>query len=196
MKMALDDLRKKSVIAVCALTSSMALASCASAEFTPNCSEMSNQPEANSVEELIEQAEYIDLYTVTSASEAGFVGKSDSPFQVAVFDFEMSLSSSVSGNAPRKITLRGAKPGQSIPESYFFLKDRHQEIVERDSPLLGLSYKVETTDGTCEIIPELLVGYSYLVFSGANSSAAYEPILSTRYDPFYQAVVQRVKNRE
>ncbi len=196
MKNTLTEFHKTVVAAILCLTSLMAPASDASAEFASYCGQLSKRPEADSIDDLIAQAEYIGLYTVTEASGDNFAVKPGSPLKVPVVSFKLSRSTSIYGNTPKAITLKGAKPAQIIPESYFFLRDRHQELVDRDSPLLGLSYSIETAEGVCEYVPDLLIGYSYLVFGGANSSAAYEPILSTRYDPFYQAVVSRVKFRK
>ena len=83
-----------------------------------------------------------------------------------------------------------------IPEHYFFLKERHQELTATENLDLGITYRVRLKDGNCKYLPEFLVGYSYLIFYGANSGAAYEPVFSTRYDPFYLEIERRIRHRD
>lgn len=185
----------RALIIAHAFIATLVLASCASAEFTPDCKDMSGHPQASSIDDLIEQSDFIGLYTARLASEGEFEESKNSPSRLKVYNFKLVLSTLISGKAPRTITLQGTQPAHVIPDTYFFIKDRHKEMVETDSLILGLAYQVEASDGVCVYMPQFIVGYNYLIFSGANSGAAYEPILSTRYDPFYRAVTSRVWNK-
>ena len=166
------------------LVSCFALVSCVHAKSISNCANS-----ISTIDELMENSEFIGLYTVLGKEPVSDVFEQN----LELFSFNMRLKSSVSRRAPRKIELVGAKPDAVIPPIYFHLADRHREMTEKDALILGLAYPREGANGNCIYTPTFVEGYSYLIFGGANSRAAFEPILSTEYDPFYNEVKRRVE---
>lgn len=175
--------------------------SCASASQPESCYENFGKPKATTISETIEQAEFISLFHVV-----GMNREITAPKEIGTPDLDASLSTlkfveyrlesliRLKGRAPRFFNIIGTEFGPTVPQEYFYLKERHQEIVDTTYTGLGAGGGAiyRSNEGECKQAPNLRVGYSYLVFGGANSNVSYEPILSTRYDPFYQEILQRV----
>lgn len=109
-------------------------------------------------------------------------------------EYTLSLSSALKGGAPHLLQhIRSLDTNDRVPGEFFFMNQLHQEMVDRSNIFLGNSPVGIDNTGACRLVPLLIDGYSYLVFGGTFSRISMEPILSTRYDPFYQAVLARLR---
>ena len=83
-----------------------------------------------------------------------------------------------------------------VPGSYFFIDKIHHQMLLDEDISFGRSVvfsKVDEIASRCEVVPELVDGYDYLVFGGIGSSISIEPILDRERDPLYLHVLRRVE---
>jgi hypothetical protein len=109
-------------------------------------------------------------------------------------EYTLTLSSTLRGGTPHLLQhIRSLDTNDRVPGEYFFMNQLHQEIVDRGNIFLGNSPVDIDRAGACRLVPTLVDGYRYLVFGGTFSRISMEPILSNRFDPFYQAVLARLR---
>lgn len=145
------------------------------------------------LKELIRDADYIALYDVIS------VEKDDvSSFaNTESYTYRLSNARTVKSRAPALIDITGVKPLSTVPQVYFALTDRHADVSDEAPGRLGLSpFIPTTTEGVCKPAAQFMIGYSYLVFGGVDSEIGYEPIHSTKYDPWFLRIMRVVEDEK
>lgn len=172
----------------------LSFSACAQSQYTSSCEKINGKPIANSLQEMIDQAEFIALFEVES-----YNSKSIEPrianYQYPIYSYDLSLSKAIKGTPPEEYNIPVYFETKTVPAEYFYIKDIHQNIADNDHPVLGFSYMVKMKSGECKYSTQLVEGYEYLVFGGANSSSVYQPILDQRFDPFYRKVRAKLKKK-
>jgi len=165
--------------------------------WTPSCLPLEEDENAGndpSLEQVIQDSEYIGLYKVEGVKLSD--KKSGDGFSSKIYEANLSLSVGLTQKPPNQITIYSSSPAVAPPSEFYFMKDQHEEMVEKEKLLLGHGYGMLLSDGQCAYGTNFVVGYKYLVFGGSKSKAAIEPILSVQHDPFYVAVKEKVREVE
>jgi len=176
-----------------------------------SCSDTFIYPEANNIDELIEQSSSIALYKVKPFDESKSQKPiADSDVKLKKFDFEtldsrlsreyyihqLTLEKPVFGKPLNKISLYGkSNPSDLRIEPLNIILNRHSELVRNEDLYLGLAVRDDDLDGNCIYSGHFIPNFTYLVFEDGNSPAIYEPIFDTKKDSFYLEVIKRVKSK-
>ncbi|WP_427452959.1 hypothetical protein [Litorimonas sp. WD9-15] len=179
------------VISILALFT-LSLTACAQSTYTSSCEEINGKPIASSLQEMIDQADFIGLFEVerynSKSSEAP-----QANYLYPLYSYNLSLSKNIKGTSPKEYSIPVFLETKTVPPEYFYIKDIHQNLVKNDHLILGFSFMVEMKSGECRYSTTLVEGYEYLVFGGANSRSVYQPILDRRFDPLYRSVTALIK---
>jgi len=183
-----------------------------------------NASEKTNVLDLVEQADYIGLFEVeeikprdrsdgdpsttkldsisdqailsTDSDEFNLNNKVELPTEPSHL-YSMAMRVALKGPVPSKLTIGGSQPPSEghIPAEFFFIKERHEQIVQAGATIRGTSAVIQGEDGRCIVLQSFKPGYNYLVFGGVVDAAAYEPILSVLYDPLYVEVKKIIQDQ-
>jgi len=165
------------------------------AAFGDNCEGKFGNSKAETLDQMIDQSEFIGLYKAIESVDGKF--KTGGHFPHFTSKTRLSLSTNLTKEAPEKLELYGKlNDTSSIPSSYFHMKDIHGAIVDKDYLVFGSSYEIMLPDGTCTYETTFIEGYEYLVFGNANSRASIEPILHRKFDPLFLAVQSRIRSNK
>lgn len=172
----------------------LSLTACAQSTYTTSCEEINGKPIAGSLQEMIDQAEFIGLYEVENYN-SNSNESAQANYLYPLYSYNLSLSKNIKGTSPQEYNIPVFFETKTVPPEYFYIKDIHQNLVKNDHLILGFSFMVEMKSGECEYSTTLVEGYEYLVFGGANSRAIYQPVLDRRFDPLYREVREKVKQK-
>ena len=170
--------------------------SCQAHAWTPKCLTVEEDEidgNEKTLNQLIVDSKYIGLYKVDSVELTA--EKSDDGYSSKVYKAKLTLSYGLTYRPPNKIEVYSSSPAIEPPPEFYFLKERHQDMVENMKLSMGQTYGIVLSGGQCEYGTNFIKGYEYLVFGGSKSKAAIEPILSVKYDPFYREI-KRLLNKK
>lgn len=147
-----------------------------------------------SVQQLVDAAEYIGLYTVIGAMP---IVENDDIEIVDFVRYRLEIVSNVMGNSPRFIEIIGLRPFDRVPQVYFAVSDLHAGLDVGNPEVFGLATPViHPITGKCEFVPQFLIGYSYLILGKVDSQINFEMIPSRGTDRWYRVVLDAVSSRK
>jgi hypothetical protein len=137
----------------------------------------------STVEALVESSTGVYLITV-----AGFEASEETEFGT----YRANVVSTIYGEQKQVLTLRGFAP-PPVPNQYYFDLTEHHSNFRSDNlnANFGRGLIFEKAEGRCQIFPDFIEGYNYLVFLGVNHELAFEPINSITSDKWLQMVKER-----
>lgn len=144
-----------------------------------------------SLTELVSEASFIGLFEVLEATRDEKSAYDD----IASYTYKLTAVSILKNSGPRIVfaTIVGSPPIKDIPQYYLAMNERHGLFDLNDPGELGSTAVYRLSNSSkCAAAPTFKIGYQYLVFGGVDSKAAFEPIHSTKTDPWYLAVRRAV----
>lgn len=138
---------------------------------------------------IYDESDRIALYSVQRVKKID--GKSIRNGFLDLFEYELSLSRPIKGDASDKLFLPGIKPHDMVPAYYFDIRTEHMSMVRRDDYSNGVSiYTKDDQDGECKMFVSSLEGYYVLYIEGLDTPISRQPVVSLRHDPLILKLIE------
>lgn len=156
-----------------------------------HCANLNSRYDAYNLEQLLEESDYVGVYTVLSQTPFRDEGVRGDPSLFTGVDYEMILSANLKGESPMILRIRG-QAGIADPfVEYFGVPNLHDKV-RKNKLIYVKSFYFRKWDGeNCSLRPVFYKGFEYLIFS-AETPFSYEPITSQLADGWFLLVVSEL----